>query len=284
MKKIFTLRNASTQRTYMWASRLIDDEVAACPRRLLSEVLAEHLPRTSPVIEAGCGLGAWVIYLSRLGYDIEGIDHNPDVIARVSNHTKSARVRLSDIRHLPYPDKYAGAMISLGVVEHFEDGCADALREANRVLKEGGLLFLTVPLNNVFRRLVTNPLRSIYLMALRAAGRNVSFMEYHYSRDEVLALLRSHGFEPELVTWDDFTNRRESLGLWADFPPLRGREHQTLTRAGQALATVLKRISPWLSTSGILCVARKISQDTPRAVPLDHESEGSAAPLLQRHS
>ena len=50
-----------------------------------------------------------------------------------------------------------GAYISLGVMEHFEDGCAAAMAEAFRVLKPGGLMFFTVPLENPFRKLFAHP-------------------------------------------------------------------------------------------------------------------------------
>ena len=160
MRKIFTIRNIDAQREHMWSARRIEEEVAACPRRRISRYFMEYLPKDEPILEAGCGLGAWVIYLGDRGYDIAGIDNDAQVIGRLKEWRPSLNVSAGDIRGLPYETGSLGAVISLGVMEHFEEGCDEAMRETCRVLRPGGLFFFTVPLNNIFRKLVAHPLRS----------------------------------------------------------------------------------------------------------------------------
>ena len=257
MRKIYTIRDPESQRVHMWSTRRIEEEVAACPRRSITKYFEGYLPKDAPILEAGCGLGAWVVYLSDRGYDIAGIDNDASVIERLKAWKPTLDVRFGDIRKLPYEDGVLAAIISLGVMEHFEDGCEAALNETRRVLKPGGLLFFTVPTNNPFRRVFAHPMRSCYLQWRKRRGDSIHFAEYRFSRGEVETLLRAHGFEPEITIWDDFSETTMSLGIWADFPMLQAKALYELKHAGKAAAFVLNSLSRWLACSGILCVARK---------------------------
>jgi len=261
MKKIFTIRNPEAQRSHMWSARRIEEEIAACPRRSIERIFLDYLPKDSSILEAGCGLGAWVVYLGDRGYDIAGIDHDEKVIARLKEWRPSLKVSRGDIRKLPYENGSLGAVISLGVMEHFEEGCGEAMRETQRVLRPEGLLFFTVPMDNLFRRVLAHPMRSVYLKWRKNRGDSIHFAEYRFSRSEVETLLRENGFELMITTWDDFTEKAMSLGIWADFPPLQSKVPYALTPAGKALAFTMNSISRWTVTSGILCLARKSSTE-----------------------
>jgi SAM-dependent methyltransferase len=258
VKKIYTIRNPEEQREHMWSARRIEEEVDACSRRSITRCFLDHLPKDSPILEAGCGLGAWVVYLSDRGYDITGIDNNASVIDRLKTWRPTLKVRCGDIRKLPYEDGALAAVISLGVMEHFEDGCEEALNETNRVLEPGGLLFFTVPMENLFRRAFAHPMRSLYLQWRKRRGDKIHFAEHRFSRGEAETLLRWHGFEPMITTWDDFSEKTMSLGIWADFPMLQAKALFELKRAGQVAAFALNSLSRWLACSGIFCMARKI--------------------------
>ena len=258
MKKIYTIRNLNQQQEHMWSAARVEDEVAACPLRHIEGLFGRHLPKGEKILEAGCGLGAWVVYLGERGYAIEGIDHDARVIERLRAWRPSLPVAEGDICHLPYPDGSLGAYISLGVMEHFEDGCAAALAEARRVLRPGGLLFFTVPLENPFRKLFAHPLRRAYLAWRRRQGDEVHFAEYRYTPREVQRLLADAGFEVLETSWDDFVPRAMSLGLWADFPQFHGSTGgYRLNGPGRLLALVLNGLSRWLLSGGVFCLARK---------------------------
>ena len=257
MRKIFTIRSIDAQREHMWSARRIEEEVAACPRRRIARYFMEYLPKDEPILEAGCGLGAWVIYLGDRGYDIAGIDNDARVIGRLKEWRPSLNVSAGDIRALPCETESLGAVISLGVMEHFEEGCDEAMRETWRVLRPGGLFFFTVPLNNIFRRLVAHPLRGFYLRWRSAHGDRIHFAEYRYTPGEVKRMLARHGFTSFLTTWDDFSEKGMSLGIWADFPPLQGERLYEMNVPGRAVAWILNSLSPWLVSAGVLCIARK---------------------------
>ena len=60
-----------------------------------------------------------------------------------------------------------------------------------------------------------------------------------------------------ITTWDDFSDKTMSLGIWTDFPPLHTGDLYELNTAGKVLAFCLNFLSRWAVCSGIFCVARK---------------------------
>jgi SAM-dependent methyltransferase len=90
---------------------------------------------------------------------------------------------------LSYPNNFFDAVICLGVVEHFEQGATEALRELYRVLKSRGVLFVSVP--------YINPLRRITGRISYKYKRNVGeeFYQHLYSRKEFTKILQEMGFQ-----------------------------------------------------------------------------------------
>ena len=70
-------------------------------------------------------------------------------------------------------------------------------------------------------------------------------------------MLANYGFTPILTTWDDFSEKGMSLGIWADFPPLQGNTLYDLNIPGKAIAIILNTLSPWIGSAGTLCIAKK---------------------------
>ena len=274
----------------MWSSRTFEQELEACeiepPPR---EMFLAYLPKDGKIVDAGCGFGKWVVYLHRRGYDILGIDNNEMAIAKLKEFDSSLRVEMGDILNLGYPDDSFDAYISMGVIEHFEEGPQLALREAHRILKPGGLVFVSVPTMNVLRSLLRWPLRNainrVVEMLLLArsilrrcwrrqkasatAGVNIQrvryrhFSEYRYSRSELEGFLRQAGFEIlETVPHDFYDSRDHAAGLVVDFPFLQARNgvNFRLNVFGKITSMILNRISPWIACSSVLCLGRALAK------------------------
>ena len=113
----------------MWTTRTIEQELEACdiesPPR---ELFLSYLPKEGKIVDAGCGFGKWVIYLKQRGYDIVGIDNSELAVAKLKDFDESLQVELGDILYIHYPDNSFDAYVSMGVVEHFEDGPTPALK------------------------------------------------------------------------------------------------------------------------------------------------------------
>jgi SAM-dependent methyltransferase len=119
--------------------------------------IAKYTPRFGKVIEAGCGLGRNVFYLRRMGIDIDGLDFSKEVIERLKvdkkNIDPNSNFISGDVESLPFADDSLSGYLSLGVVEHFQEGPQLALKEAHRVLRPGGVGIISTP-NLSFSQLI----------------------------------------------------------------------------------------------------------------------------------
>lgn len=126
----------------------------------------KYLPKEGAILEAGCGLGHWVIYLSRLGYNMTGVEIVPDCVERCKKYFPEADIRIGDVRNLPFPDNYFSGYISMGVIEHMIEGPETTLKEMRRVLKPNGITIVMVPAFNYFLR-VWYPIRNSLVKLFR---------------------------------------------------------------------------------------------------------------------
>lgn len=155
-----------------------------------------YLPKDGKILEAGCGLAPYVIGLRARGYNCVGVDTASRTIDFINNRYPDLPVAYGDVLDLPYEDGEFSAYISLGVAEHFVEGPDAVLREAFRVLKPGGLGFITVPINNILRS------RSASQDMLPVEAR---FYQYAFDPNEFEQFLIDAGFEIE---------QRDGLGLY----------------------------------------------------------------------
>ena len=95
------------------------------------------------------------------------------------------------LQRMPFADGTFQAQISLGVIEHLEEGPQEMLREFHRTLAPGGILLLSVPWVNGARRLLSPFIRRRQVQR-RAAG--ATFYQYAFTRQELRHFLTTAGF------------------------------------------------------------------------------------------
>ncbi len=111
-------------------------------RIVLAEVGRLPLPSGARVLDAGCGSGALLSDLSRLG-SVAAVDPNPPAVEHARGRG-IGDVSLAGVEALPFGDGEFDLVTCLDVLEHVADDRA-ALRELARVTRPGGFLVATVP-------------------------------------------------------------------------------------------------------------------------------------------
>jgi SAM-dependent methyltransferase len=240
-----------------WSGETVQENIALCDVQTIRQTLLKYLPREGRILESGCGLGRWVFWLRQRGYDVTGIDLARGAVELAHAYDPSAPILVDDVLRSQWPDGSFDAAISLGVVEHFEDGPQRALVELRRLLTDGGVLLISVPLDTVFRRLFTHRLKDLSRWLRASRGARFAFDEYRFTRRAFERCLDAAGFDTIEVLPDDFLPPK-NLGLYADLRFLRSRRAKwELNAAGRGLAAILRAASPWLMCAGAHWVCRK---------------------------
>ena len=116
-------------------------------RRL--EVLAAQAPARERMLDLGCGTG----FLLNLSHDlfakVDGIDATAAMLARVDLSPGNITVQQGVVEDLPFEDKTFDVVTAYSFLDHLADHVA-MLREAFRVLKRGGKLYVDLIPNRSF--------------------------------------------------------------------------------------------------------------------------------------
>lgn len=102
------------------------------------------------ILDLGCGSGRHLVYLAKRGFDVYGIDIAKQGIKIAKDWLKveglKANLKIGDIyKRLPYPDNFFDAILSTQTLHHGRiEKIRKLIKELERILKTGGLIFVTV--------------------------------------------------------------------------------------------------------------------------------------------
>jgi len=145
----------------IWGKTSLSEQLAGCGKDELLPIYLKWLPKDGLILEGGAGYGRLVIFLSELGYKIVGVELIRKCVKSVKEKYPTIDMRQGDVNLLDFSNNYFDAYISHGVIEHFIVGPARALKEMCRVLKPGGLAFVSVPAYNWLRK-IKYPLKDLF--------------------------------------------------------------------------------------------------------------------------
>ncbi|MFH0965717.1 MAG: class I SAM-dependent methyltransferase [Planctomycetota bacterium] len=147
------------------------------------------------ILDVGCNDGAMLALLERPGRALLGIDLSPACVEK-ANLRPGVRAQVADAStNLPFPAAEFDLVVSSEIIEHIYD--TDRFcREMRRVLKDGGLAFVSTPNVNCLRNRLLVPLgRYPYGPGCSREGEGHATHVRAYNMRALAAQLGRNGFE-----------------------------------------------------------------------------------------
>ena len=121
---------------------------------LFDQLLRGRIARGMRIVDAGCGFGRNLVYLLNEGYEVYGVDQDPQAIASLP----AGNFRVESVEKMSFPDAFADVVISSAVLHFARDDHQFRAMLDNmwRVLKPGGLLFARLASSIGIENQITN--------------------------------------------------------------------------------------------------------------------------------
>lgn len=220
-------------------------------------LLRRFLTHEGQYLDAGCGIGGWILFLRDEGFKVEGIEIATSAVRALTEYDPDIRVKIASITEIPYADNSFDGVLAIGTLEYVERDLAKALTEVHRVLKKDGIFFIEVPLLNTLRTWVYVPLKRVEFWLKTWWGQKSYFAFHLFTPDKTKKMLEQHGFMVEAIQPHELPGDDIHYGLWVDWPFLRSREAYRLNVLGRMIKRICEAISPWFASTGMVIVARK---------------------------
>jgi ubiquinone/menaquinone biosynthesis C-methylase UbiE len=233
----------------------------------LHGIPAAWLGRYDRALDFGCAEGSLTAIIAKHSGKTYGVDISAKDIRRAKRaHKKISFERVSPGRRLPFPGKYFDAAFAMEVLEHTGGKENAVLSELNRVLRDGGKLFITVPHKGFLWQLDPLNYRAYFpiISGIYPNRGNVTGgFHKHYSKKELQAMLKAAGFETGKVRYSRLSPFDPLLIiLWS----LSQRTSLLLPvyRLLRRLLSPITRVDWGEASYGIAVCARKLAKKSPR--------------------
>lgn len=213
--QIKNIKNKST--VFGWDNQDFLALLKSCQKDDAVKISLEYLTNKNlNILEAGCGLGRVVKYLHDLGYkNVSGIEINKDSVNFLNNNYPELNITYGDILDLKYKNNNFDAILSYGVIEHFQDGPDEPLKAFYNALCPGGIAVVTVPSFNNLRKIKYyfrfldfrkyNFIRKLFKKSLLSKNKSNlgyfiepeygKFFEYRFTKKQFESICKQAGFE-----------------------------------------------------------------------------------------
>jgi 2-polyprenyl-3-methyl-5-hydroxy-6-metoxy-1,4-benzoquinol methylase len=155
------------------------------------------------VLEVGCGRGSMAGYFAHAGFETHLLDSSPEAIACAERNFAAdglqAHFHVGDALSLPFPDGSFDVVVSIGLLEHFED-IRLPVTEQLRILRPGGVfLGYVVPERPISVQWLGAPINACLRLVHKLSGepsvnrKKRAIYRNTYRSDDYLSIVREFG-------------------------------------------------------------------------------------------
>ncbi len=260
MLKMYHTRNHAGSTAAFWEENWegggFEETVKFCAIDPLRPLFEKYLLPGSRMLEGGCGRGNYVAYYTARGFSVVGLDFAQRALKTLRVRRPQLTLCGGDVSRLPFADDTFDLYYSGGVVEHFEGGAEASLREARRVLKDDGVLLISVPYYSPLRRMLS-PFRSDEWR--KVAGPAVDEKEFSQGKKFFQYAYRPNEFQQMLT----------EAGL------------KVIEKQGYAVLWGLREL-PLLNRDGVSEFTAPPAPKSAKAVEIDEPASGRPGSILKR--
>lgn len=248
-----------------WVGQSVAEMVAEArsEKSVVMDAIEKYTDHDSVIFDGGCGLGRWPAFIKESGYrHVIGLDYLRQPIMKLKKYNPQIDAVVGSVDAIPLQGESVDFYLSGGVIEHFEEGPQRCLVEACRILKNGGIILVAVPYQNLYRstirRFLIIPLLKLIKPSFREKNR--VFYQYYYNKRDVRQFLLEVNLTIlDCFYVDRFTIPDQHIGIYLELPFLRkkgGRAYE-LNRTGIFLARLSDLLSKGIFSSSIAFIAQK---------------------------
>lgn len=223
--------------------------------------LESILPKNELILEGGCGLCQFVIYLKAKGFNMVGMDYNSGPLIKAKANYPHIDVVVGNVESIPFGNETFGAYLSFGVLEHFTSGPQKAIHEAYRTLKDGGQFIVFIPQCTIWMKL-TWPIRLLkrnnFIRKLFGLVPSRHYWEQYFHRDELIEMMEEEGFYVREVRPTDHDHAL--LTIFPFFKSKVGMDE--VTPLGAKVSDWCRRWMPWWTNAQLVMVCIKLRSTT----------------------
>jgi SAM-dependent methyltransferase len=169
------------------------------------------------ILDLGCGTGRHLIFLINKGFELHGLDAAPRGLEIAKKWLEEQNLFANLLLHrieekFPYADGFFDALISIQVIHHnFMDKIIITINEIERILRKGGIFFITVPTLKLFKHKNKWDLLEVENRTfIPQNGPEKDLTHHFFTKNEIKKLFKN--FEINEI-YIDKTNHRAILGI-----------------------------------------------------------------------
>ena len=148
----------------------------------------ERFRKTNKMLDVGCGPGLFLIEAKKRGWEVYGTEFTDNQLAYLNN--KGINTLKGKLTNFSFEDELFDVIISSEVIEHINNP-VEEMQYFHRLLRKGGLVYITTPNFNAIERYF-----------LKGAYEIIEYPEHlsYYTPKTIDLLLTNNGFKKLKIT------------------------------------------------------------------------------------